>query len=119
MVPDRVAVCCARSLIRRFHGAPGVILGLTEGRQFRCIALAFGISERADGIGFVTLRWSSRHCEILGNLEQKEAEVFTRRWQLGQTREDWKRVGPTLRGTALARRSDPPGGGALLASCGI
>ncbi len=103
-----------------------VILGLLLGLvgtdvNSGVLRFAFGISELADGIGFVTVAMGMFGvCEIVGNLEQKEhREVFTKHvGHLWPSKEDWKRFWPpVLRGTALGSALGIlPGGGALLAS---
>jgi putative tricarboxylic transport membrane protein len=105
-----------------------VILGLLLGLvgtdvNSGVLRFAFGISELADGIGFVTVAMGMFGiAEIIGNLEQKEhREVFTSKvGHLWPTKEDWKRMwAPILRGTALGSALGIlPGGGALLASFG-
>ena len=105
-----------------------VILGLLLGLvgtdvNSGVLRFAFGISELADGIGFVTVAMGMFGiCEIIANLEQKEhREVFTKSvGRLMPTREDFRRmVAPVLRGTALGSALGIlPGGGALLASFG-
>jgi TctA family transporter len=103
-----------------------VILGLLLGIvgtdvNSGVLRFAFGISELADGIGFVTVAMGMFGiCEIIANLEQKEhREIFTSSvGKLMPSKEDWKRmVAPILRGTALGSALGIlPGGGALLAS---
>jgi hypothetical protein len=87
-----------------------VILGLLLGLvgtdvNSGVLRFAFGISELADGIGFVTVAMGMFGiCEIIANLEQKEhREVFTSKvGSLMPTKEDFRRmVMPILRGTAL------------------
>src|SRR5512143_735208 len=87
-----------------------VILGLLLGLvgtdvNSGVLRFAFGISEMADGIGFVTVAMGMFGiCEIIANLEQKEhREIFTSRvGKLMPSKEDWKRmVAPILRGTVL------------------
>jgi TctA family transporter len=105
-----------------------VILGLLLGLvgtdvNSGVLRFAFGISELADGIGFVTVAMGMFGiAEIIGNLEQKEhREVFTKKvGNLWPSKEDWKRFwAPTLRGTAIGSALGIlPGGGALLASFG-
>jgi len=105
-----------------------VILGLLLGLigtdvNSGVLRFAFGISELADGIGFVTVAMGMFGlAEIIANLEHKETrEVFTKKVShLWPTREDWKRLWqPTLRGTFLGSALGIlPGGGALLASFG-
>jgi putative tricarboxylic transport membrane protein len=105
-----------------------VILGLLLGLvgtdvNSGVLRFAFGISEMADGIGFVTVAMGMFGvAEIVGNLEQKEhREVFTSKvGRLMPTREDFIRIiAPTLRGTALGcALGILPGGGALLSSFG-
>src|SRR6185295_2623455 len=105
-----------------------VILGLLLGLvgtdvNSGVLRFAFGISEMADGIGFVTVAMGMFGiAEIIGNLEQKEhREVFTSKvGTLWPSKDDFKRIiGPTLRGTALGSALGIlPGGGALLASFG-
>ncbi|MGH8706212.1 MAG: tripartite tricarboxylate transporter permease [Burkholderiales bacterium] len=105
-----------------------VILGLMLGLvgtdvNSGVLRFAFGISELADGIGFVTVAMGMFGlAEIIANLEHKGArEVFTKKVKnLWPTKEDWKRLwAPTLRGTFLGSALGIlPGGGALLASFG-
>src|SRR5512136_2256695 len=85
-----------------------VILGLLLGLvgtdvNSGVLRFAFGISEMADGIGFVTVAMGMFGiCEIIANLEQKEhREVFTSKvGKLMPSGEDFKRmVAPILRGT--------------------
>jgi len=87
------------------------------------LRFAFGISELADGIGFVTVAMGVfGTAEIVTNLEMKdEREVFTGKvTHLWPTKEDFKRIWkPILRGTVLGSALGIlPGGGALLASFG-
>jgi putative tricarboxylic transport membrane protein len=105
-----------------------VILGLMLGLvgtdvNSGVLRFAFGISELADGIGFVTVAMGMFGlAEIIGNLEHKGArEVFTGAVKhLWPTRDDFKRIwAPILRGTFLGSALGIlPGGGALLASFG-
>ena len=105
-----------------------VILGLLLGLvgtdvNSGVLRFAFGISELADGIGFVTVAMGLFGiAEIITNLELKdEREVFTSKvTNMWPTREDWKRMWkPILRGTFLGSALGIlPGGGALLASFG-
>jgi TctA family transporter len=105
-----------------------VILGLLLGLvgtdvNSGVLRFAFGISELADGIGFVTVAMGMFGlAEIIGNLEHVgKREVFTKKVEhLFPTREDWKRIwAPVLRGTFLGSALGIlPGGGALLASFG-
>jgi putative tricarboxylic transport membrane protein len=105
-----------------------VILGLLLGLvgtdvNSGVLRFAFGISEMADGIGFVTVAMGMFGiAEIIGNLEQKEhREIFTSKvGSLMPSKADWKRMWkPILRGTALGSALGIlPGGGALLASFG-
>ena len=105
-----------------------VILGLLLGLvgtdvNSGVLRFAFGISELADGIGFVTVAMGLFGiAEIITNLEMKdEREVFTSKvTNMWPTREDWKRMWkPILRGTFLGSALGIlPGGGALLASFG-
>ena len=105
-----------------------VILGLLLGLvgtdvNSGVLRFTFGLSELADGIGFVTVAMGMFGvCEIIANLEQKEGrEIFTKKVShLWPSREDWKRMwAPILRGTALGSALGIlPGGGALLASFG-
>ena len=105
-----------------------VILGLLLGLigtdvNSGVLRFAFGISELADGIGFVTVAMGMFGlAEIIANLEQKgEREVFTKKvTHLWPRKEDWKRIwAPILRGTFLGSALGIlPGGGALLASFG-
>jgi TctA family transporter len=105
-----------------------VILGLLLGLvgtdvNSGVLRFAFGISELADGIGFVTVAMGMFGlAEIIANLEQKEhREVFTSKvGKLMPSKEDWKRIwAPILRGTFLGSALGIlPGGGALLASFG-
>ncbi len=105
-----------------------VILGLLLGLvgtdvNSGVLRFAFGISELADGIGFVTVAMGLFGiAEIITNLELKdEREVFTNKvTNMFPTKEDWKRMWkPILRGTFLGSALGIlPGGGALLASFG-
>ena len=105
-----------------------VILGLLLGLvgtdvNSGVLRFAFGISELADGIGFVTVAMGLFGiAEIITNLELKdEREVFTSKvTNMWPTREDWRRMWkPILRGTFLGSALGIlPGGGALLASFG-
>jgi TctA family transporter len=105
-----------------------VILGLLLGLvgtdvNSGVLRFAFGISELADGIGFVTVAMGMFGlAEIIANLEQKgDREVFTGKvTHLWPTKEDFKRIwAPILRGTFLGSALGIlPGGGALLASFG-
>ncbi len=105
-----------------------VILGLLLGLigtdvNSGVLRFAFGISELADGIGFVTVAMGMFGlAEIIANLEHKGTrEVFTKKvTHLWPTKEDWKRIwAPILRGTFLGSALGIlPGGGALLASFG-
>src|SRR6267154_2483915 len=102
-----------------------VILGLLLGLvgtdvNSGVLRFAFGISELADGIGFVTVAMGMFGiCEIIANLEQKEdREIFTSSvGKLMPSKEDWKRmIMPILRGTALGSALGIlSGGGTLLA----
>jgi TctA family transporter len=102
----------------------GLLLGLVgTDVNSGVLRFAFGISELADGIGFVTVAMGMFGiAEIIGNLEQKETrEIFTNKVSnLWPSKEDWKRFwAPTIRGTALGSALGIlPGGGALLASFG-
>ena len=105
-----------------------VILGLLLGLvgtdvNSGVLRFAFGISELADGIGFVTVAMGLfGTAEIITNLELKdEREVFTNKvTNMFPTKEDWKRMWkPILRGTFLGSALGIlPGVGALLASFG-
>ena len=105
-----------------------VILGLLLGLvgtdvNSGVLRFAFGISELADGIGFVTVAMGLFGiAEIITNLELKdEREVFTSKvTNMWPTKEDWRRMWkPILRGTFLGSALGIlPGGGALLASFG-
>jgi len=105
-----------------------VILGLLLGLigtdvNSGVLRFAFGISELADGIGFVTVAMGLFGiAEIITNLEMKEArEVFTNKvTNMFPTKEDFRRMWkPILRGTVLGSALGIlPGGGALLASFG-
>jgi TctA family transporter len=105
-----------------------VILGLLLGLvgtdvNSGVLRFAFGISELADGIGFVTVAMGMFGlAEIVANLEHTEKrEVFTSKvTHLWPTKDDWKRIwAPILRGTFLGSALGIlPGGGALLASFG-
>ncbi len=105
-----------------------VILGLLLGLvgtdvNSGVLRFAFGVSELADGIGFVTVAMGLFGiAEIITNLELKdEREVFTSKvTNMWPTKEDWKRMWkPILRGTFLGSALGIlPGGGALLASFG-
>jgi TctA family transporter len=102
----------------------GLLLGLVgTDVNSGVLRFAFGISELADGIGFVTVAMGMFGlAEIVMNLEQKEhREVFTNKvGKLMPSKEDFKRiVAPILRGTVLGSALGIlPGGGALLASFG-
>ena len=102
----------------------GLLLGLIgTDVNSGVLRFAFGVSELADGIGFVTVAMGMFGlAEITANLEQKGArEVFTGKvTHLYPTKEDFKRIwAPILRGTALGSALGIlPGGGALLASFG-
>jgi TctA family transporter len=102
----------------------GLLLGLVgTDVNSGVLRFAFGVSELADGIGFVSVAMGMFGlAEIIGNLEQKGArEVFTDKVKhLWPTRDDFRRiVGPVLRGTFLGSALGIlPGGGALLASFG-
>ncbi|OGA15829.1 MAG: hypothetical protein A3I63_09050 [Betaproteobacteria bacterium RIFCSPLOWO2_02_FULL_66_14] len=103
-----------------------VILGLLLGLvgtdvNSGVLRFAFGISELADGIGFVTVAMGMFGlAEIITNLEDKGTrEVFTKKiTHLWPTKQDWKRLwAPVLRGTFLGSALGIlPGGGALLSS---
>ena len=102
----------------------GLLLGLVgTDVNSGVLRFAFGISELADGIGFVTVAMGLFGiAEIITNLEMKdEREVFTSKvTNMWPTREDWRRMWkPILRGTILGSALGIlPGGGALLASFG-
>jgi len=102
----------------------GLMLGLVgTDVNSGVLRFAFGISELADGIGFVTVAMGMFGlAEIIANLEHKGArEVFTGKVKhLWPTRDDFKRIwAPILRGTFLGSALGIlPGGGALLASFG-
>jgi TctA family transporter len=102
----------------------GLLLGLIgTDVNSGVLRFAFGISELADGIGFVTVAMGLFGiAEIITNLELKdEREVFTNKvTNMFPTREDWKRMWkPILRGTVLGSALGIlPGGGALLSSFG-
>ncbi len=102
----------------------GLLLGLVgTDVNSGVLRFAFGVSELADGIGFVTVAMGMFGlAEIIANLEQKEhREVFTSKvTNLWPTKEDFKRIwAPILRGTFLGSALGIlPGGGALLASFG-
>ena len=102
----------------------GLLLGLVgTDVNSGVLRFAFGISELADGIGFVTVAMGMFGiAEIVINLEQKEhREVFTNKvGNLMPSKEDFRRmVSPILRGTVLGSALGIlPGGGALLASFG-
>ncbi len=102
----------------------GLLLGLVgTDVNSGVLRFAFGISELADGIGFVTVAMGLfGTAEIITNLELKdEREVFTNKvTNMFPTKEDWKRMWkPILRGTFLGSMLGIlPGGGALLASFG-
>jgi TctA family transporter len=102
----------------------GLLLGLVgTDVNSGVLRFAFGVSELADGIGFVSVAMGMFGlAEIIANLEQKEhREVFTSKvGKLMPSKEDWKRIiGPILRGTFLGSALGIlPGGGALLASFG-
>jgi len=100
----------------------GLLLGLVgTDVNSGVLRFAFGVSELADGIGFVVVAMGMFGlAEIIVNLEQKEArEVFTSKvGRLMPSKEDFKRMTPAiLRGTALGSALGIlPGGGALLSS---
>ena len=102
----------------------GLLLGLVgTDVNSGVLRFAFGISELADGIGFVTVAMGLFGiAEIITNLELKdEREVFTNKvTNMWPTKEDWRRMWkPILRGTVLGSALGIlPGGGALLASFG-
>ena len=102
----------------------GLLLGLVgTDVNSGVLRFAFGISELADGIGFVTVAMGVFGiAEIIANLELKdEREVFTNKvTNMWPTKEDWSRMWkPILRGTFLGSALGIlPGGGALLASFG-
>ena len=102
----------------------GLLLGLVgTDVNSGVLRFAFGISELADGIGFVTVAMGLFGiAEIITNLEMKdEREVFTNKVNtMWPTKEDWRRMWkPILRGTVLGSALGIlPGGGALLASFG-
>ena len=102
----------------------GLLLGLVgTDVNSGVLRFAFGISELADGIGFVTVAMGMFGiAEIVMNLELKEhREVFTSKvGSLMPSKDDLKRVvAPILRGTVLGSALGIlPGGGALLASFG-
>src|SRR5881409_1974288 len=84
----------------------GLLLGLVgTDVNSGVLRFAFGISELADGIGFVTVAMGMFGiCEIIANLEQKEQrEVFTKKVTgLLPTWQDIRDSAPSiLRGTAL------------------
>ncbi|MCX7962363.1 MAG: tripartite tricarboxylate transporter permease [Burkholderiales bacterium] len=105
-----------------------VILGLLLGLvgtdvNSGVLRFAFGISELADGIGFVVVAMGMFGiAEIVANLEHTgQREVFTKKvTHLWPTKEDFRRMIPAaLRGTFLGSALGIlPGGGALLASFG-
>ncbi len=102
----------------------GLMLGLVgTDVNSGVLRFAFGVSELADGIGFVTVAMGMFGlAEIIANLEQKgNREVFTSKvGRLMPSKEDFKRIWkPILRGTFLGSALGIlPGGGALLASFG-
>jgi putative tricarboxylic transport membrane protein len=115
------AVLAQGSLLKAFAM---IILGLLLGLVGTDVnsgttRFAFGISELADGIGFVSLAMGMfGFSEIISNLEQKEKrEIFTARLQgLMPTRSDikasWKAIGRgTLLGSALGIL---PGAGSII-----
>jgi TctA family transporter len=84
---------------------------------------AFGITELADGVGFVNVVMGLFGvAEVVTNVELKEArQVFTSKvGRMMPSKEDFRRmVKPILRGTAIGSALGIlPGGGALLASFG-
>ncbi len=105
-----------------------VLLGLLLGMvgtdvNSGVLRFTFGISELADGIGFVGVAMGLFGiAEIVTNLELKERrEVFTSKvGRLMPSKEDFRRMWkPILRGTALGSALGIlPGGGAVLASFG-
>jgi len=100
----------------------GLLLGLVgTDVNSGVLRFAFGVSELADGIGFVVVAMGMFGlAEIIVNLEQKEhREVFTSKvGRLMPTKEDFRRMTPAiLRGTVLGSMLGIlPGGGALLSS---
>ena len=100
----------------------GLLLGLVgTDVNSGVLRFAFGVSELADGIGFVVVAMGMFGlAEIIVNLEQTDKrEVFTSRvGRLMPTKEDFRRMIPAiLRGTALGSMLGIlPGGGALLSS---
>jgi len=100
----------------------GLLLGLVgTDVNSGVLRFAFGVSELADGIGFVVVAMGMFGlAEIIVNLEQTDKrEVFTSKvGRLMPTKEDFRRMIPSiLRGTVLGSALGIlPGGGALLAS---
>jgi len=100
----------------------GLLLGLVgTDVNSGVLRFAFGVSELADGIGFVVVAMGMFGlAEIIVNLEQTDKrEVFTSKvGRLMPTKEDFRRMIPAiLRGTALGSMLGIlPGGGALLSS---
>ena len=100
----------------------GLVLGLVgTDVNSGVLRFAFGVSELADGIGFVVVAMGMFGlAEIITNLEQTEnREVFTSKvGRLMPSKEDFKRMAPSiLRGTVLGSSLGIlPGGGALLSS---
>ncbi len=100
----------------------GLLLGLVgTDVNSGVLRFAFGVSELADGIGFVVVAMGMFGlAEIIVNLEQTDKrEVFTSKvGSLMPSREDFKRMTPSiLRGTVIGSALGIlPGGGALLAS---
>jgi putative tricarboxylic transport membrane protein len=100
----------------------GLLLGLvgtdvTSGTQ----RFTFDILELADGIGFVTVAMGMFGIgEIVRNLENEEhrSVVFAEITSLWPTREDWRRMTPSiLRGTAIGSALGVlPGSGSILGS---
>jgi putative tricarboxylic transport membrane protein len=100
----------------------GLLLGLvgtdvTSGMQ----RFTFDILELADGIGFVTVAMGMFGIgEIVRNLENEEQRpvVFSKITSLWPTREDWRRMTPSiLRGTAIGSVLGVlPGSGSILGS---
>jgi putative tricarboxylic transport membrane protein len=102
----------------------GLLLGLVGSDvNTGVLRFTFGISELADGIGFVgVVMGLFGISEVVANLEMKEhREVFTSKiGRLMPSKEDFKRMWKSiLRGTALGSALGIlPGSGAILASFG-
>src|SRR5262245_3563031 len=108
------------------HALGLVVLGLLRGLVGTDVTsgtqrVTFDILELADGIGFVTVAMGMFGIgEIVRNLENEEhrSVVFAKITSLWPTREDWRRMTPSiLRGTAIGSALGVlPGSGSILGS---